>query len=42
MPPLRGLRPVPPLAGDDAAVLGAAALARALPPTHAPITGAPS
>ncbi|MFD7893304.1 ROK family protein, partial [Streptomyces albidoflavus] len=42
MPPLRGLRPAPPLAGADAAVLGAAALARALPPTHAPTTGAPS
>ncbi|NEC93740.1 ROK family protein, partial [Streptomyces albidoflavus] len=35
-------RPVAPLAGADAAVLGAAALARALPPTHAATTGAPS
>ena len=42
MPPLRGLRPVAPLAGADAAVLGAAALARALPPIHAATTGAPS
>ncbi|SEQ97516.1 ROK family protein [Streptomyces radiopugnans] len=37
MPPLRTLRPVPPGAGDDAAVLGAAALTRTLP-LHPPRT----
>ncbi|MEU0915440.1 ROK family protein [Streptomyces althioticus] len=34
MAPLRGLRPVPPRGGPDAAVLGAAALTRALPLHH--------
>ncbi|WP_101254942.1 ROK family protein [Streptomyces barkulensis] len=37
MPPLRTLRPVPPVGGDDAAVLGAAALTRTLP-LHPPRT----
>ncbi|SDC51229.1 ROK family protein [Streptomyces prasinopilosus] len=41
MPPLRGLRPVPPGAGSDAAVHGAAALTRTLP-LHSPrTTGVP-
>ncbi|WP_436735725.1 ROK family protein [Streptomyces sp. BBFR102] len=40
MPPLRGLRPAPPHGGADAAVLGAAALARTLPPRPVPTTGA--
>ncbi len=35
MPPLRTLRPTPPGCGDDAAVLGAATLARTLP-LHSP------
>ncbi|MEU5716866.1 ROK family protein [Streptomyces sp. NPDC020403] len=34
MPPLRGLTPVPPLFGHDAAVLGAAALTTTLPLHH--------
>ncbi|MFF9484960.1 ROK family protein [Streptomyces sp. NPDC014676] len=34
MAPLRGLRPVPPRGGPDAAVLGAAALTRTLPLHH--------
>ncbi|MEU2767067.1 ROK family protein [Streptomyces diastaticus] len=40
MPPLRGLRPAAPLGGADAAVLGAAALARTLSPRPAHTTGA--
>jgi len=41
MPPLRSLRPVPPRAGPDAAVLGAAALTHTLPLHHPYATGAP-